>query len=79
MSDQPVAEASIDTGQHNIQTQETFMHTAGFEPAILATKRPQTYALERAATETGDCNYSVSINTTSLFTVKATKLFTEIV
>jgi hypothetical protein len=29
------------------------MPSAGFEPAILATKRPQTYALDRAATEIG--------------------------
>jgi hypothetical protein len=29
------------------------MSSAGFEPAILATKRPQTYALDRAATGIG--------------------------
>jgi hypothetical protein len=28
------------------------MPLAGFEPAIPATKRPQTYALDREATET---------------------------
>jgi hypothetical protein len=39
-SDQPVAEASTYTGQHNIQTS---MPSAGFEPAIPATKRSQTY------------------------------------
>jgi hypothetical protein len=29
------------------------MPSAGFEPATAATKRPQTYALDRAATEVG--------------------------
>jgi hypothetical protein len=29
------------------------MPLAGFEPAIPATKRPQTYFLDRAATEIG--------------------------
>jgi hypothetical protein len=29
------------------------MLSAGFEPAIPATKRPQTYALDRAATGIG--------------------------
>jgi hypothetical protein len=27
----------------------------GFEPTILAGERPQTYALDRAATGTGNC------------------------
>jgi hypothetical protein len=50
MSDQPVAEASTYTGQHNRQT---FMPRGGFEPATPATKRPQTYALDRAASGIG--------------------------
>ena len=29
------------------------MPPVGFEPAISASERPQTYALDRAATETG--------------------------
>jgi hypothetical protein len=37
-SDQPVAEASTYTGQHNRQTS---MPRAGFEPATSATKRPE--------------------------------------
>jgi hypothetical protein len=32
------------------------MPLAGFEPEIPATKRPQTYALDRAATEIGSSN-----------------------
>jgi hypothetical protein len=46
MTDQPVAEASTYTGQHKRQTS---MPRAGFELAIPETKRPQTYALDRAA------------------------------
>jgi hypothetical protein len=46
-SDQPVAETSTYTGQHNRQTS---MPRAGFEPATPATKRPQTYTLVSAAT-----------------------------
>jgi hypothetical protein len=46
-SDQPVAETFTYTGQHNIQTS---VPRAGFEPATPATKRPQTYALDRAST-----------------------------
>jgi hypothetical protein len=46
-SDQPVAEASTYTGQHNRQTS---MPSAGFEPATPVTKRQQTYALDRAVT-----------------------------
>jgi hypothetical protein len=34
------------------------MPRAGFEPAIPATKRPQTYALDRAVTEIGYKNYN---------------------
>jgi hypothetical protein len=46
---QPVAETTY-TGQHNRQTS---MPRAGFEPAIPATKRPQTYSLDCAATGIG--------------------------
>jgi hypothetical protein len=52
-SDQPIAEASTYTGQHNIQTQQTSMPQVEFEPAIPATKRPQTCALDHAATGIG--------------------------
>jgi hypothetical protein len=51
-SDQPVSETSTCTGQHNIETQETNIHAlSGIRTATPATKRPQTYALDRAATE----------------------------
>jgi hypothetical protein len=49
-SDQLVTETSTYAGQHNRQTS---MSWAWFELAISATKRPQTYALDRAATEIG--------------------------
>jgi hypothetical protein len=49
-SDQPVAETSTCTGQHNRQTS---MPSTEFEPAITANKRPETYALDLAATGIG--------------------------
>ena len=47
--DRPVAKAVT----YTTLTRQTVMTSAGFEPAILATGRQQTYALEHAATETG--------------------------
>jgi len=38
---------------HNNHKRQTSMRPAGFEHTILADKRPQTYALDRAATGTG--------------------------
>ena len=42
----------------NTQHRQTSMHPAGFEPTISAGERPQTYALDRAATQTG-CQITV--------------------
>ena len=38
---------------HNNHNRQTSMHPVGFEPTISAGERPQTYALDRAATGTG--------------------------
>jgi hypothetical protein len=38
---------------HNIQTRQTSMPPAGFEPTIPASERPQTHALDRATTGIG--------------------------
>ena len=38
---------------HNTHNRQTFMPLVGFEPTITAGERPQTYALNRAATGTG--------------------------
>ena len=38
---------------HNNHNRQTSMPPAGFEPTIPANERPQTYALDRVATETG--------------------------
>ena len=38
---------------HNTHNRQTFMPPVGFEPTISAVERPKTYALDRAATETG--------------------------
>jgi len=39
---------------HNTHNRQASMHPVGFEPTFSAGKRPQTYALERAATGTGN-------------------------
>jgi hypothetical protein len=52
-SDQTFAETSTNAGQHN---RETSTPRAGFELATLATKRPQTYDVDRAATGIGPLN-----------------------
>ena len=41
---------------HNTHNRQTDMPTAGFEPAIAASKRPQTHALDRATTGIGMLN-----------------------
>jgi hypothetical protein len=38
---------------HNIHKRQTFMPPAGFEPTILASERPHTQVLDRAATGIG--------------------------
>ena len=40
---------------HNTHNRQTSMPQAGFEPTVSAGERPQTYALDRAATGTGYC------------------------
>jgi len=39
--------------KHNTQNRQTFMPPVGFKPKISAGERPQTYALDGAATGTG--------------------------
>ena len=39
---------------HNTHNRQTSMHPVRFEPTISAGERPQTYALDRAATGTGE-------------------------
>ena len=46
---------------HNTHNRQTSMPTVGFEPTISAGERPQTYALERAATGTGQISCNVSV------------------
>ena len=55
-SDQLVAEAANFT-THKKHNRQTSMPSAGFEPAIPAIKRLQTYALDRTATEIGSKYY----------------------
>jgi hypothetical protein len=53
MSDQSDAETSDNT-QHSQEREREILAPAGFEPTIQASERPQTHALDRAATGTGD-------------------------
>jgi len=41
------------------------MPPVGFQPTISAGERPQTYALDRAATETGTAYYELYMNITT--------------
>ena len=47
---------------HNTHNRQTSMPPAGFEPTILAGKRPQTYALDRAATGTDTHTHTLSLS-----------------
>ena len=46
---------------HNTHNRQTSMSPVGFEPTISAGEQPQTYALDRAATGTGN-SYSIGLN-----------------
>jgi hypothetical protein len=55
------------------------MPSAGFEPATPVTKRPQTYVLDRAATEVGINILSLNfINVVRDFSIVAGKMNNEI-
>jgi hypothetical protein len=41
------------TAPHNTHNKQTSMTPVEFEPTVTAVERPQTYALDRAATVTG--------------------------
>ena len=47
---------------HNTHNRQTSMPPAGFEPTISAGERPQTYALDRAATGTGRSTTILHVN-----------------
>ena len=49
---------------HNKHNRQTSTPPVGLEPTISAGKRPWTYALDCAATETGCCNHTASNFTT---------------
>ena len=51
MGEQPDVPTS--TWQHNIHKRQTSTRQAGFDPAIPASKRPKTHALDDAATGIG--------------------------
>jgi hypothetical protein len=59
-SDQLVADAATYT-THNKHERRTSLLSAGLKPAIPAIERPQTYALDRTATDIGDHNFTTLI------------------
>ena len=48
-------DAETSTSTHNTHKRQTSMPPAGFKPTIPASERPQTHALDRAATGISDC------------------------
>ena len=52
---------------HNTHNRQTSMPPAGFEPTISAGERPQSYALDRAATGTGRHIILICVNTLLTF------------
>ena len=53
-NDQPEAETSFYLTTHHNHKKQPSTHPAGFEPAIAASERPQTRALDRSATGKGN-------------------------
>jgi hypothetical protein len=53
---------------HNTHNRQTFMPSVGFEPAIPASERPQTHALDRTATGIGLLIITLKyLNTSSMY------------
>ena len=52
-----VGRTPLDLTTHNTHNRQTSMPPVGFESMISAGERPQTYALDRAATGTGFIHY----------------------
>ena len=51
---------------HNTHNRQTSMHPVGFEPTIVAGERSQTYALDRAATRTGQRVHNYQAKTSNI-------------
>jgi hypothetical protein len=67
--DQLVAKASTDTGQHNLQTQETNVHApTGIRTRDPSNQAAKTYALDGAATGIGQyCIISLTKSVSEIF------------
>jgi len=53
IDEQSARRRDINLTTHNTHNRQTFMTPEGFEPAIPASERPQTHALDHAATGVG--------------------------
>ena len=49
---------------HNFHNRQTSTLAVGFEPTISAGKRPQNYALDRAANGTGKIHFNITLKST---------------
>ena len=54
---------------HNTHNRQISMPPVGFEPTISAGERPQTYALDRAATETGAIRHITVSKESATYTI----------
>ena len=68
MNDQLYAQTSTCTTQ-NTHKRQTSMPPTGFEPAMPASKRPQTHTLDRAATGIGTLTYNTMYSLLIYFNV----------
>jgi hypothetical protein len=59
LDERPARRRELYLTTHNTHKRQTFMLPGGFEPAIPASERPQTHALDRAATGIGSAIYTV--------------------
>ena len=60
---------------HNTHNRQTSIPPGGFEPTISAGERPQTYALECAATGIGCCSYASTLRDDLLYLTFCTFFF----
>jgi len=60
------------------RSQETLIPSSVFEPAVPASERPQTHALDRAATGTGNSGYRPTEVQSSLYSNSANHVYTSV-
>ena len=61
LDERPACRRDLYLTTHNIHNRQTSMPLVGFEPTISAGERPQTYALDRTSTGTGNAGVELKI------------------